>query len=198
MENASKALLMGAGVLIAIMLVSIATYLFKSASQVTKTYDKKMETNDIAVFNANFTKYIGAVRDEAGNEVQKYATIYDVISTANFANNYNRKNSLDPTTPEALADPTLVRVDLKSLDGTVTIQNLQNHQEIYDILMQECYYRSYTYPIANSIVTYDITINSQNAMGKINHVTFTSIVDLPIDPQTGRTGMQKAYNEMNS
>lgn len=192
MENASKALLMAAGVLIAIMLVSIATYLFKSASQVTKTYDKTMEVNEMAIFNANFTKYIGAVRDEAGAEVQKYATIYDVISTANFANNYNMKNSLDPTTPEALADPTLVKVDLKSKDGTIVINNLQNLPQVYSTLMQECYYQNNIYPTANSIVTYDIEINSQNAMGKINHVTFTPSVET----EATRQGLQNAKNRI--
>lgn len=187
MENASKALLMAAGVLIAILLVSAATYLFKSASQVTKSYDKSMEINDIAIFNAHFTKFVGAVKD-GSSDVQKYATIYDVISTANFADDYNRKNSLDPTTAEALADPTLVRVDLKSKDGMIIIDNLQNKPNTYDTLMQECYYQNNLYPNATSIVTYDIQINSENALGKINHVTFSP----SIETRDTSNGLKKA------
>ena len=42
MENASKALLMAGGVLIAILVLSLATRLFKSAYSVSKTYDDQM------------------------------------------------------------------------------------------------------------------------------------------------------------
>ena len=55
MENASKALLIGAGTLIAILILAIATGLFRAASGVAKTYDQTMQSTEITKFNTNFT-----------------------------------------------------------------------------------------------------------------------------------------------
>lgn len=173
MENASKALLMSASILIAILILVIAVRVFKSASDVSKSYDKTMSSSQVSTFNTNFTKFMGAVIDNSNNELQKYATIYDVISTANFAYDYNCKLVRDPSTTESLNDPGLVKVDLKSKDGAITITNLQIHPEKYNTLLQECHYQNNMYPDSGSIVTYEITINSENAAGRINHVTFT-------------------------
>lgn len=174
MENASKALLMGASILIAVLILGIATRFFGSASSVTKQYDKTMEATQISTFNSNFTKFAGAVVNEANNELQQYATIYDVISTANFAYNYNSKISLDPENTSV--DPALVRVDLKTSNDSRIIQNLQNKSNIFNRLIQECHYINITYPNAKNIVTYRINIVSNDATGKINHVVFKPVV----------------------
>lgn len=173
MENASKALLMGASILIAVLILSIATRFFNSASQVTKTYDSTMESSQISTFNSNFTKFVGAVMDNTNNEVQQYATIYDVISTSNFAYNYNSKMSLTPE--DTASDPALVRVDLANTVGYV-IENLQNKSQKYNNLIQVCHYINNTHPNAKNIVTYKIEIKKQNEAGLINHVIFTPIV----------------------
>ena len=83
MENVSKALLLSASVLLALLIVALGLRLFKSASRVTKAYDSSMSQIQISTFNTNFTKFMGAVTDETNAEKQKYATIYDVISTVN-------------------------------------------------------------------------------------------------------------------
>lgn len=189
MENASKALLMSASILIAILIIAIAIRVFKSASEVTKSYDKTMSSSQVATFNSNFTKFMGAVTDDSNTEVQKYATIYDVISTANFAYDYNCKLVRDPSTTESLNDPGLVKVDLKSQNGSITITNLQIHPEKYNTLLQECHYQNNMYPDSNSIVTYEITINSENAAGRINHVTFTPMQETS-DTLNGMTKVQ--------
>lgn len=199
MENASKALLIAASILIAILILTIATRLFKSASSVTKSYDKRMETVQAATFNANFNKFIGGVLDEHNNEKQKYATIYDVISTANFAYDYNSKQVIDQMTVDTSTNPTLVQVDLQSKDGTVKITDLQKHSKIYDTLIQECHYQNNRFPNANKIITYEIVINHTNSMGRINHVTFIPIVESP-DGFTGispTTGIQNAITKLN-
>lgn len=174
MENASKALMMGASILIAVMILAIATRFFESASSVTKTYDKTMEATQISTFNSNFTKFAGAVINDANAEVQQYATIYDVISTANFAYNYNSQMSLEPE--NTAADPALVRVDLERFNGSLVIENLQNKSQLFNRLIQECHYINITYPNAQNIVTYRIEIRKQNGAGRINHVVFKPIV----------------------
>lgn len=183
MENVSKALLMSASILIAILVIVIAVRVFKSASDVSKSYDKTMSSSQVSTFNSNFTKFMGAVID-GNTEVQKYATIYDVISTANFAYDYNCKLVRDPTTAESLKDPGLVRVDLKSQDGSIKITDLQIHQEKYNTLLQECHYLHKTYPDSSSIVTYEITEIRENAAGRINHVTFIPMQETT-DTQNG-------------
>jgi len=166
MENVSKALLLSASVLLALLIVALGLRLFKSASRVTKAYDSSMSQIQISTFNTNFTKFMGAVTDETNAEKQKYATIYDVISTATFAYDYNSKQVING----------LVRVDLKSKSGA-TIEHLQVKEKIYDILLQECYYQDNNYPNAKSIITYEITVNAETTGGLIRWVTFTPMVD---------------------
>lgn len=174
MENASKALLMGASILIAVLILGVATRFFNSASSVTKQYDQTMEATQVSTFNSNFTKFAGAVVNDSNSELQQYATIYDVISTANFAYNYNSQMSLEPENTSA--DPALVRVDLMTSNGSRIIENLQNKSHIFNRLIQECHYINITYPNAKNIVTYRIEIKSNDASGKINHVVFKPIV----------------------
>ena len=81
MENASKALLMAASVLMGIIILSLGTYLFVTFSSHTKTVSDEYELNKIQEFNDQFTKY----------EDKKNNTIYDVVSIINAA----KENNID-------------------------------------------------------------------------------------------------------
>ena len=74
MENASKALLMAAGVLIAILIISVMIVLFQHMGNVSSSYDKRISEEDITAFNSNFTKYLN-----------KKLTIHEVVTICNFA-----------------------------------------------------------------------------------------------------------------
>lgn len=74
MENASKALLIAAGVLVGVLLLSLMVTLFVSASSLSKTYDENKNAEAIQQFNANFTKYLG-----------QDLTIHQVVTICNFA-----------------------------------------------------------------------------------------------------------------
>ena len=74
MENASKALLMAAGILIGILIISLMVTLFISSRDVTITYEAAKQTEKIEQFNVNFTKYLG-----------QDLTIHDVVTICNFA-----------------------------------------------------------------------------------------------------------------
>ena len=80
MENASKALLMAAGVLIGILILTLMVTLFLSAREVSSRHDQVKKTEEIEQFNANFTKYVG-----------KDITIHQVITIQNFAKIENNK-----------------------------------------------------------------------------------------------------------
>lgn len=74
MENASKALLMAASMLIGIILISLLVIMFRNSGNVSSSYDKTISQEEISVFNSNFTKYVG-----------KNLTIHEVKSIINFA-----------------------------------------------------------------------------------------------------------------
>ena len=79
MENASKALLMAASVLIGILIISLAVYLFVTFGSASAKMHKQNEVQQIAQFNSQFTSY-----------EEKECTIYDVITLANLATENNK------------------------------------------------------------------------------------------------------------
>lgn len=87
MENASKALIMAGGMLVGILVLTLAAYLFFTfGTQASKIGDRVKE-QQIEKFNSDFTSYID----------KENITIYDVITVANRAKAYNEKNELDET-----------------------------------------------------------------------------------------------------
>lgn len=80
MENASNALIMAASVLIGLVIISLAVYLFVSFGSTSAEIHKEKEQQTLNEFNAQFTSYEG----KGG------ITIYDVVSVANLATESNR------------------------------------------------------------------------------------------------------------
>ena len=83
MENASKALIMAGGMLIAIMVASLFVYLFTSYGKYADDMYDKINRRQQTEANNEYTKYEGA----------KDNTIYDVITVVNKAKDNNK--SLD-------------------------------------------------------------------------------------------------------
>lgn len=84
MENASKALFMAGGVLIAILVISLAVYLFTSYGRVQTSYDTTLESNEKIKFNTNFEKFKGRTD----------ITAQEIVSIINFAKNYKINNQI--------------------------------------------------------------------------------------------------------
>lgn len=78
MENASKALLIAGGVLIAILILSLGVYLAATFSQLGTTYEGVNEENEIKKFNSNFIKYEGRTD----------ITAQEIITIINFCKEY--------------------------------------------------------------------------------------------------------------
>ena len=97
MENASKDLMMAAGVLIGVIILGIAVYLFTMYGQYSKEAYDKMSDAQISQFNAQFLKYYGNVSsvyiDENGKEKEKegpiLCTAHDILTVANLARQNN-------------------------------------------------------------------------------------------------------------
>lgn len=90
MENASKALLMAAGVLLGIMIISLAVYLFTNFAGTSSQIHANIEENQIAQFNSQFTTYEG----------KDNVTIHDVVSMASLATQNNQSYEI----PHQVAD----------------------------------------------------------------------------------------------
>ena len=96
MENASKALLIAAAVLIGVMLLSTMVYLFMNFGNFSSTTYSKIEQAQLDQFNIKFLQYTGSTLqiDDWGNEktVDVLCTTHDIISLANLArqNNINQ------------------------------------------------------------------------------------------------------------
>ena len=83
MENASKALIMAASVLLGIMILSLAVYLFATFGATSAQIHEQNEASKLNEFNTQFTSYEG-----------KRNTIYDVITVANLATTNNEQYEL--------------------------------------------------------------------------------------------------------
>lgn len=83
MENASKALLMAAGILMGILVLSLAVFLFANFGSTSSQIRSDITSNQLTQFNTQFTIYAG--RDDI--------TIYDIISVANLAKENNKNYS---------------------------------------------------------------------------------------------------------
>ena len=114
MENATQALFMAAGVLIALVVISLGIMFFSSASSIGESYEIQMSAVEIQKFNNQFEQYskqpqyvnpedfhyISKLRDARSGNKSKYVfcdynTIADVVSAINLAHNINSNNQYE-------------------------------------------------------------------------------------------------------
>ena len=81
MENASKALIMSASILIGVIILSIAVYLFSAFGGSSKQIQQQVDARVIVEFNNNFLKYQGS----------EECTIHDIVNLAKFAKKTNEQ-----------------------------------------------------------------------------------------------------------
>ena len=84
MENASKALLIAAGVFLGIMLLTVMIYVFRQGAKVNESYDQKQISLQLELYNSQFEKF-----DRDNNNVM------DVISLCNLAFDVNKECDFD-------------------------------------------------------------------------------------------------------
>ena len=105
MENASKALLMAAGVLIGILILSLAVYLFANFGAASAEAHRQNEANQVNQFNVQFTAYQG----------RSDITIHDIVTVVNLAKNSNE--SLELTAPTS--SNYYISVNAKTTTGNI-------------------------------------------------------------------------------
>lgn len=122
MENASKALLMAAGVLIGLLILSLAVYLFANFSSTSNQIHEKIEQDQINQFNAQFTIYQG----------RNDNTVYDILTVINLAKDNN--NSKELMQNEVWNDYITVNVEAV---GSGLERNSQEAQQTIDKFLKE-------------------------------------------------------------
>ena len=133
MENASKALLMAAGVLMGMMILSLAVYLFASFAGTSSEIHANIEQNQINQFNSQFTSYVG----------KDNITIHDVISMAYLATQNNQQygfarratGSVDQNTGDSYIQVLLegARIEFGAGDDAKIIEENYNQKILDDI-----------------------------------------------------------------
>lgn len=81
MENATKALLIAAGVLVVIVLIALGVSLLNSGSEVTGQTRAVAQSSAVQIFNAQFTSYLG--ENQTAKSVRE---LTEVIKTSNISN----------------------------------------------------------------------------------------------------------------
>jgi hypothetical protein len=86
MENASNALLMTAGILIGVIILSIGAYLYSVFGNYGSDIAQSIVDTQIQEFNAKFTKYESYTTKQGNFNL---CNIHDIVTIANLANKNN-------------------------------------------------------------------------------------------------------------
>jgi hypothetical protein len=126
MENASKALIMAASVLLSIMIISVGVVLFDSFGNTGAKIISQIEETQISEFNSQFYKYYGKTT-KYNSTIGKYeqetikVTAHDIISIANLAKKNNEQYEFDEIGKDE--NTNYVQIDFKNK------KNLENWSE---------------------------------------------------------------------
>ena len=166
MENASRALLIAAGVLVGVLLLSLAVYLFTIFGNFGSEMSIQMNQENISEFNSQFTKY-ESHQDENG-DWQNLCRAQDVVTIANLAKENN--GQYDYTSSDEGTGYYYVRVIVK------TGHNTRNNYETASIDDYTNFLKQFSGSIQNGVfnVTYfkctNIKINENSK--RVCSITF--------------------------
>ena len=178
MENTTKALMMAAGVLIGIIILSLTVYLVNSIQGFSTNYNSSLELQQLEQFNTNFTVF------EGRNNI----SFHEIMTLVNLAKEFNKTNNLDKndsqyihvyakykssspvdlTTEDNLdqyLDGTYIEDKYSTDEGHFGYENKYNSQKEKT---QIIYYNCYKCAGYNSYKNYYINPNT----GRIEYITF--------------------------
>ena len=170
MENASKALMMAAGVLIGIMILTLAVYLFTSFGSASAEAHRQNAANQINQFNAQFTAYEGRTD----------VTIHDIVTIANLAKSSNDSYELSGPSLDSNGNNTNYYITVNAQTATGWKYNLQNYKNSdLENLIQYDLVNLVEYPGENSesvptpgLRTYTCNVEISQNTERVSTVTF--------------------------
>ncbi len=154
MENASKALIMAAEVLVGVLILSLMVYLFVSFGSSSAQVNEQMDEKKLAEFNSQYDKY----------KDKEDVTIYDIVSLANLATENNKYYGLDESTESnyyisILLDNTHLELKASQEDT----QNVQKNKIIKEKIEKG----------ENVLQTYKCNVIYSTITGRVRTVKFT-------------------------
>lgn len=126
MENASKALIMAAEIIIGVMIISIGVYLFNAMGNYSADTTAKMEETQIAQFNNQFLKFYGTSAINGSKPEPIKCTIHDIIGLANLANKSNVANGFQEV-QEPSDNLFYIKIDLQI--GTKSYKHIETYNQ---------------------------------------------------------------------
>lgn len=135
MENASKALLMAGGVLIAILLLTLFAYLFGQMASSTSSIYQTIEKHEIDEFNQQFLNYEGrgiiTRKNAKGEYVLNYLTPQDVATLINLAQNSEKNSKFNAKVEVTLDETPISKTSNKWLEENGSTENKYKCQSIH-------------------------------------------------------------------
>lgn len=129
MENASKALLMAAGILIAMLVLSVGVILVGNFGKTADSYVTKLDTVELRKYNSNFDVYIGR-KDVTAQEI---VTLIGVVQETNqntkiYIGNEEVSNYEEQQKNEFLSD-NILKYTIDPSTGKEVASNLYKYVE---------------------------------------------------------------------
>jgi len=123
-ENASKALLMAASVLVGILILSLIAYLYTIFGDYGSLIQARLESKKINEFNVQFTQY-ESYKDDNGNW-QNTCKASDIVSLANLAkqNNQNYDFGTDSLAEKEKEGTFYITIDTSAINGERNFETL--------------------------------------------------------------------------
>lgn len=151
MENAAQALIIAAGVLVGILILSLAIYLGNVMGNYAAATQQKVDESAIAQFNTEFQKYNGL----------KDLTIQDIITIKNYALEHNQSYSgYDYTKHRALENNEYIDVYYDDKDSSQILIYTKNDEQ----LLKQALNKKFTCKVVTNTST-----------GRVNKIYFTEI-----------------------
>lgn len=154
MENASKALLIAAGVLMGVVILSLAAYLFVTFSSSADDVKSEIANNQLNKFNSQFLAY----------EQREDLTVYDILTAVNLAENNNKYYQLEPGDTNYIT----VKVDNSVVNSTdiekkIKPESLEKEGEMKEDNLG-----------GKSLKNYRCNVLLSDITGRVNAVNFSS------------------------
>ena len=171
MENASRALVMAGGVLIAIIILSLMVYVFQDFGAMSAEIHKETARQQIIQFNSKFTSY-ESYKDEDGS-YKNLSTIHDIITVASLArenNNYYRESTGDDIQFE-----NEYKIDIVlSRGGETNLSNVVDFEKVKKDLINEDT-KKIEFSEDKNLPRYKCTITKYHENGRIAGLLFKNI-----------------------
>ena len=146
MENASKALLIAAEVLLGILIISLGVFLFQAFGEFSMEVDNNIANKNIREFNAQYEEFLSKTT----------ITAQDVITLGNMAKNYNN-------TQESIA----ITVKVNNVESKYMNAHTLSDKTTYEFINK--------YSVENKIYFKCEKVNYNTGTGKIDEIILKKI-----------------------